>query len=336
MKIIHPPKLHIGDTVGIISPSAPVTSKSYHRRSIRILEKLGFKVVLGKNVLRSLGYMAGTPEERASDLHEMISNPQVKAIFTSSGGFVAHHLLRILNYDLIRKNPKIICGFSDLTTLLNAIFKKTGLITFYNFSIERFNEKATDFTVKSFKEMFVSDAPLQALPQRSHWRVIRKGRAKGRLIGGNLLTFTNNFNLKEYSPTLGQDKKKYILFFEEHGTDFEELDNSLHRLGLLGVYNQLAGIIIGKISNVTGRGRVQPIPTGDPEYQKRPRPRGLTLNHILSRIFAEYHVHIPIVANVDFGNVRNRLSMPIGAMVDLNLNKPDQPTIKLLENPVRD
>lgn len=335
MKIIHPPKLNIGDTVGVVSPSAPVVSKSHQQRSIRTLEKLGFKVVLGKNVQRSLGYMAGTPEERISDLHEMISNPKVKAIFTSAGGYVSQHLLRRLDYNLIKKNPKIICGFSDLTTLLNAIFKKTGLITFYNFSIQRFNEKATNFTIKSFMDMFVSDTPPNALPQRSHWRIIHRGRAKGRLVGGNLLTFTNNFNLKEYSPPLGQNKSKYILFFEEHDTDLEEMDNSLHRLGLLGVYNHLAGIIIGKITNVISRGRVQPIPTGDPEYQKQPRPQSLTLNRVLKRIFTEYHVHIPIVANVDFGNVRNRLSMPIGAMVDLNLNKPDQPTIKLLENPVR-
>src|SRR3989344_7686077 len=121
MRIIRPPKLNIGDTVGIVSPSSPVTNKDYYRRSIRALKKIGFNVVLGKNALRYLGYMAGTAKERVEDLHEMFANPEVKAIFTSAGGFVSHHLLRYLDYDLIKKNPKIICGFSDLSTLLNAI-----------------------------------------------------------------------------------------------------------------------------------------------------------------------------------------------------------------------
>lgn len=334
MRIIHPPKLNIGDTVGIVSPSSPVTNKSYYRRSISALKKLGFNVILGKNALRYLGYMAGTAEERVEDLHEMFANPKVKAIFTSAGGFVSHQLLRHLDYHLIKKNPKIICGFSDLTTLLNAIFKKTGLVTFYNFSIERFNDKTTDFTIKSLMGMFVFDHPSTTLPQRSRWQVIRTGRARGRLIGGNLLTFTNNLNLKEYSPDPRQDSGKYILFFEEHGTDFEELDNSLHRLGLLEVYRHLNGIIIGKISNVVKQGRVQPIPTGDSEYEHRPRPRTQTLNRLLKQIFTEYDVKIPIVSNVDLGDIRNRLTMPIGAMISLNLTR-ERPLIKLLESPVK-
>lgn len=335
MKIIHPPKLNIGDTIGIVSPSQPVTNKRYYQHSIRALEKLGFKVILGKNALRHLGYMAGTTEERVDDLHDMFSNPAVKAIFTSSGGFVSHHLLRYLDYDLIRRHPKIICGFSDLTTLLNAIFKKTGLITFYNFSIEKFGAKSSDFTIKSFLDMFISDSPSMTLPQKSRWSILRKGRAEGRLIGGNLLTFVNNLNLQEYSPDPRRDRGKYILFFEEHGTDLEELDNSLHRLGLGGIFSHLQGIVIGKITDVDRTGKAQRIPTvRDREFQNRSTPKNLTINQIFKKIFREYQVRIPIVRNVDYGYTRDKISMPIGAMAALNLNHPDQPSIKLLENPV--
>ncbi|MDO8495806.1 MAG: LD-carboxypeptidase [bacterium] len=333
MKIIRPPKLNIGDTVGIVSPSQPVTNRRYYQRSIGALRKLGFNVVLGKNALRSYGYMAGTAEERVSDLHDMFANPEVKAIFTSSGGFVSHHLLRYLDYDLIRKNPKIISGFSDITTLLNAIFKKTGLITFYNFSIQSFNEKSSDFTIKSFMDMFVSDIPSHFLPQKSKWKVMRKGKAEGRLIGGNLLTTINNLNLKEFSTDPRHNRGKFILFFEEHGTDLEELDNSLHRLGLAGFYDHLQGIIIGKITDVDRGGKSSKIiPIGDPrEFRKR--PRSLTVNQIFNRIFDEYNVRIPVLSNVDVGYVRDKISMPIGAMVSMNLNGAT-PVLKLLEYPV--
>ena len=334
MRIIHPPKLNIGDTVGIVSPSSPVTNRAYYRRSIGVLKRLGFNVILGKNALRYLGYMAGTAEERVQDLHDMFADQEVKAIFTSAGGFVSHHLLRYLDYDLIRKNPKIICGFSDLTTLLNAIFKKTGMIPFYNFSIERFNKKTSDFTIKSFMDMFVSDEPPVFLPRKSRWKIIRKGRAEGRLIGGNLLTIVNNINLKEYAPNPHQDRRKYILFFEEHGTDLEELDNSLHRLGLAGFYDHIAGIIIGKITDVDRTGKLRRVPAGDIEFQSKPLPRSLTINQIFKRIFDEYQVRVPILSNFDCGYARDKVTMPIGAMVSMNLNK-EEPSIKLLENPVR-
>ncbi len=334
MKIIRPPQLHIGDTVGVVSPSAPVTNKGTYRRSIGILKQLGFKVVLGKNALHYLGYMAGTVEERVDDLHDMFANQEVKAIFSSAGGFVSQHLLRHLDYGLIKKNPKIICGFSDLTTLLNAIFKKTGLITFYNFSIEGFAKKNSDFTIKSFMDMLVADEPPVILPQKSRWKIIRKGKAEGRLIGGNLLTIANSLNLKEYWPDSPKDRQKYILFFEEHGTDLEELDNSLHRLGLAGVYSRIAGIIIGKVNDINHDGKPRQIPTGDFEYQLKPKPRSLTVNRLFTKIFKDFSVRVPIVRNVDFGYIRDKITMPIGTKVMLNLNNPNEPYIKLLEKPV--
>lgn len=332
MKTIKPPKLNIGDTVGIVSPSQPVTNKRYYRHSINALIKLGFNVVLGRNALRSAGFAAGTAEERLEDLHKMFADPAVRAIFTSAGGSASLHLLDNLDYRLIQKNPKIFCGFSDIATLLNAVYHRTGLITFYNFSIERFTEKASDFTIKSFVDLFISDDLRSTLPQKSRWRILRKGRAEGRLIGGNLMTVANTISLAEYFPDPRVSRTKYILFFEEHGTDFEELDNSLHRLGISKVFDHLAGIIIGKITDIAPGGQPRALkPSKDPEFRNRPRPRDLTLYQMFSHIFETYNVRIPIVANVDFGYVRDRITLPIGAKVKMNLNA-SEPTIKFLDH----
>ncbi|MEK7560291.1 MAG: LD-carboxypeptidase [Patescibacteria group bacterium] len=336
MRIIKPPKLNIGDRVGIISPSQPITNRKHYNRSINTLKNLGFEVVLGKHVFRSHGYAAGFPEERAEDLNSMFADPKIKAIFCSAGGYVSLHLLPLLNYSLIKKNPKVFSGFSDITILLNAIFKNTGLVTFYNFSVERFHEKASDFTIKSFLNLFISETPRLSLPQKSRWRIIKKGEAQGRLIGGNLETFTNNLILDQYAVNPAIDKGDYILFFEEHGTDIESLDKALHTLYLAKVFDNLKGVIIGKITDVGSRNEtIKNIRfSKDLEFKNKPRPKNLTLNQFLLNKFEEFGVKIPVVANVDFGYVRDQITMPIGAKVYMNLNKKE-PIIKLINSPFR-
>lgn len=336
MRIIKPPKLEYGDTIGIVSPSQPVTNRRHYERSINTLKKMGFDVILGKHIFRSHGYAAGFPEERAEDLNNMFADPKIKAIFCSSGGYVSLHLLPLLNYSLIKKNPKIFSGFSDISTLLNAVFKNAGLITFYNFSIERFHEKASNFTIKSFLDLFVSETPALVLPQKSRWRIIRRGQAQGRLIGGNLETFTNNLLLKKYTIDPSIDKGDYILFFEEHGTDIETLDKVLHTLYLAKIFDNLRGIIIGKITDIGSRHQViKNIKVSkDPEFKNKPRPRGLTLNQFFLNKFEEFGIKIPIVSNVDFGYVRDQITMPIGATVNMNLNRKE-PIIRLMNPPFR-
>lgn len=336
MRIIKPPKLEYGDTIGIVSPSQPVTNRRHYERSINTLKKMGFDVILGKHVFRSHGHAAGFAEERAMDLNEMFADPKIKAIFCSAGGYVSLHLLPLLDYSLIKKNPKIFSGFSDISTLLNAVFKNAGLITFYNFSIERFHEKASNFTIKSFLDLFVSETPALILPQKSRWRIIRRGQAQGRLIGGNLETFTNNLLLKKYTIDPSIDKGDYILFFEEHGTDIETLDKVLHTLYLAKIFDNLRGIIIGKITDIGSRHEViKNIKVSkDPEFKNKPRPRSLTLNQFFLNKFEEFGIKIPIVSNVDFGYVYDQITMPIGATVNMNLNKKE-PIIKLVNSPFR-
>lgn len=336
MKIIRPPKLNHGDTVGIVSPSQPVTNQRHYWRSVNLLKKLGFRVVIGKNALKSFGYRAGTIQDRVDDLHTMFASPRVKAIFASTGGYSSLQLLPFLDFGLIKKNPKIFCGFSDLTTLLNAIWFKTGLITFYNFSIERLHQKSSDFTFKHFLNLTTAEKTDLVFPSKSHWRIIKTGAGRGRLIGGNLLTFANNLGIDKFFPHPGRDRQKYILAIEEHGDDLEALENTFYRLGLYGVYDRLAGLIVGKITDIDYRGKTsQKIPASrEREFRNRPLPRGLNTLAILKQVTERFAIDFPVIANVDFGYVKDRITLPLGALVTLKVKK-DKSSFRLNQSPVK-
>jgi len=307
----------------VVSPSQPISSLRNFNRGVKTLNNLDFEVKLSKYVNAVFGmYEAGTAEQRNADLMEAFSNKEVKGIFMSGGGFLANKVLPFLDYNLIRKNPKVILGFSDGTTLLNAIFAKTGLVTFHGFSIEHFFKRSTPYTVNSFSRI-VQNSGIHFYP-RTNWRILKPGRITGRLLGGNLLSFVNLLGTS-YCPDLTQS----ILFFEEHDDYSEDVENSLARLinaDILGGH-LVQGIIFGKFVNIA-------IGSRDADTKKWKTPKGFTFYQILKRLFADYP--IPVLANVDFGLTNTPLTMPIGvkAVMDLTGHK-ERPYFKLLESAVR-
>ena len=130
MRIIKPQALRRGDIIGICAPASPPSSEDKITKGIAYLERLGYHVQLGRSVYHKHGYLAGSDSQRASDLNELFVNPKVKAIFTVRGGYGVHRILPLLNYNLIKRNPKILVGYSDISALQLALFTKTGLVTF--------------------------------------------------------------------------------------------------------------------------------------------------------------------------------------------------------------
>ncbi len=323
MRLKKPPKLQEGDLVTVVSPSQPISSRRNFNRGVKTLRNLGFNVVPSKYVEAVCGmYEAGTPEQRVCDLHAAFADQNVRAIFMSGGGFLANKVLPMLDYNLVRKNPKIIVGFSDGTTLLNAIYAKTGLATFHGFSIERFFKRASPYTVDSFLRT-VQQGGVYFFP-RTKWRILKPGRVTGRLLGGNLLSFANLLGT-EYMP----DTSKSILFFEEHDDYTEDVENSLSRLINAGIFGPggVRGLIFGKFVNVD-------VGSGDRDIQKWGIPKGFTFYKIIERLFSDYN--IPILANVDFGLINTKLTIPVGvrAVLDLTRHKT-RPFFKLVEPAVR-
>ena len=307
MKTIKPPKLKPGDKVGIISPSELVVFKNKLQAGIRELEKLGLKVVLGRNVYKIYGgYMAGTIKERIEDLHAMFKNRQIKAIFASRGGFCANQLLPHIDFSLIRKNPKIILGFSDMSVLLNAIYAKTGLVTFHgvNIEMELVNSRWEKFTKDYFVKALFQSKPIGRISGYNSWKIFRGGKARGRLLGGNLSVLRTLLGTK-YNPNW----QGAILFWEECNETYEDLDHFLTHLKLAGVFDKINGMIIGKLHNIKKieiRSDIAKLSFFSPEKIILERTR-------------EYK--FPIISNVNFGHNCEHITIPIGVKATIDTSK---------------
>lgn len=300
MKLIKPKALKAGDAVGIISPSEPVIFKDRFGAGIKELEKLGLKIVLGKNVFkRHGGYMAGTIKERINDLHFMLRNSQIKAIFTSRGGFCSNQLLPYLDFSLIKKNPKIILGYSDITVLLSAIYAKTGLITFHGPSVEFVMPQWGNFTKNYFLKALFESKPIGKIPALTRWKIIKPGRATGPLIGGNLSVLRTLIGT-EYNP----DWRNTILFWEDCKIDYEDLDHFLTHLKLVGIFDKLKGMIIGK--NHIKKPELKISPFFPPEKIILERTEGY---------------NFPILSEVDFGHDCEQITIPIGVKATIDTSK---------------
>lgn len=257
MKTIKPKKLQKGDTVTIISPSGGVPNelKSQFNEGVKFLENLGLKVQVGKNALKRFYYSGGTVTERLSDIHDAFSDTEVKAIIMSLGGSSANHLLDGLDFDLIKNNPKIFCGISDGTTLLNPIFSKTGLITYHGPDlIFTFGLPMSPIIRENLiKTLF--DGNVGQLHQNPNWkgldklnenekykgwRCIRKGKATGKLIGGNvnsLLSFENTDFRPDYDGS--------VLFLEAYMATVEDLHQAFVHFRQAKVFDKISGLILG-------------------------------------------------------------------------------------------
>ncbi|GKU78415.1 S66 peptidase family protein [Paenibacillus sp. L3-i20] len=308
-------KLIAGDEIRIISPSRSMSMIAVDHRNIAKarLEEMGFKVSFSEHSLESDQFVSSSVRSRIEDLHAAFADPNVKGILTTIGGFNSNQLLRHIDYELIKANPKRLCGYSDITALSNAIFAKTGLITY---SGPHFSTLAmlhgNEYTMDYFKKIMMQDAEIKISPS-GQWSddawymdqeirsftnnegpyVINAGAAEGTIIGGNQCTF-NLLQGTEYMPNL----KNAILFLEDdyevqpHAFD-RDLQSLIHQPSFEGV----KGIVIGrfqKSSNMT---------------------KELLQKIIKSKVELD---HIPVIADMDFGHTSPLITFPVGGKVSLH------------------
>jgi muramoyltetrapeptide carboxypeptidase len=271
--VIKPKRLQKGDTIGIISPSYPSAGQIPSRleRGIRAIQRLGYSVKIGKHVWIIYGHKAGTASERVEDIHEMFEDTNVKAIIASIGGYNSNELLDLIDYNLIKRNPKIFCGYSDITALHCGIHTLSGLVTFYGPNVmSQFAEFGGPlrYTIDSFQKAVSSKtaAVRRIIPSREYtyewlewgkhdkrrprklirspqWNVLKSGYAEGELIGGHLRTVADLAGTR-YFP----DFTKKIFFWEETESNTALTDSILMYLKMLGVFDRIRGMIIGRIN----------------------------------------------------------------------------------------
>lgn len=302
--LVRPKRLKVGDEVGIISPSSFVTRGDI-RRGIKVLKSIGFTVRLGTHALnKRYGYQAGSPEDRLSDFHEMFADPNIKGIFCTTGGYSSMQLLPNIDWSVIRKNPKVFIGYSDITTLLNAIHENTGLVTFHGPLIEGFGKYMNGgnvYTIDSLKRG-IMDGIAGLLPSYTPWKVLKSGKANGVLVGGNLNVLLSLFGTP-HEPVF--DNK--ILFLEEIDDTDESIEHYLWRLRVAGVFDKIRGMVVGKFMKIYSIKRNGSAPL-------------LRNASILKQIFirATEGFDFPILYGVDFGHYVPSLTLPVGVKAKLN------------------
>lgn len=313
MKYIKPKRLRKGDVIGIISPASPVEDETLIEKGINYIEGLGYRVELGKNVGKVKGYLAGTDEARVEDIHQMFRDKNIAAIFCLRGGYGAFRILDKIDYQLIKMNPKIFVGFSEITSIQMALLTKANLVTFSGpMIISHFSNDINNFTEENFWRLLTSKAKPEKiiLSDQQINSNVKINKALGRIIGGNLAVFTAMIG-SGFLPTLNNN----ILLLEEISEPPYKIDRMLNQLRLHKVFNKLSGIILGNF-----------IGCEEPDKKKS------TLK--LEEVFEDYfnELKIPVIHSLSYGHLKNIMTLPMGINVNLNIKKG---RIEFLENAVR-
>ena len=286
---VKPKRLASGQTVGLVAPSSNAWEDEDIRFAIETVESLGYRVKPGRHLYRRADYLAGTDQERAADLQAAFEDDSVDAVFCIRGGYGAQRILPYLDFTAIARNPKILLGFSDITALLNAIERRTGLITFHGPTAMR---AWSDYALAELRKVAVeplAPVPLAAAPpfearpgkvqRENRLTTIVGGKARGKLAGGNL-TLLSTLLGTPYAP----DFQGKILFLEDVDESPYRIDRMLTHLWLAGVFEACAGVAVGKFSESkpgAGRSRsLEEILRDRLEPLGKPALRGLMIGHV--------------------------------------------------------
>ena len=297
-----PPKLKKGDEIRIIAPSGSLTRvrTDVLERSLAYLDENGFRVTYSTNCREMDSFSSSSVESRAADLHEAFADPDVKAVMACIGGFNVNQILPYIDYDLIRANPKILCGYSDITALLNAVYARTGLVTYHAPHLAALGFlREREYTHKYLTACLMNEDPISVTPSETagSYTVLQEGTCEGEIAGGNLCTL----NLLQGSPYM-PDLRDKVLFIEDDnimGDYFPyEFDRNLQSLLQVSGAESVRGIVFGRFDESCR----------------------LTEDTIRAIVKGKVPAGIPVVFGTDFGHVFPMISFPVGGRVKLSAN----------------
>lgn len=321
--IVLPAALRKGSTIGITAPASGV-DQSEVQEAVSMLKSYGCNIVLGNTITRKYGYLSAPDSDRASEFMEFVERRDIDCILCARGGYGVMRILPMLDFSAIRKNPKIIIGYSDITALLLAVHKYTNLVTFHGpvasssfdpFTLSYFLK--TLFSVKAGeikgenKTESESGASLISYTD-SKVLTLNTGVARGRLTGGNLSMIVSTLGTPYEINT-----RDALLFLEDVSEEPYKIDRMLTQLWLAGKLQQCNGIVLGQFKNCEAG-----------------RQSGFDVSFSLQQVLEAriQSLGIPAVYGMPFGHVRSKLTMPVGIMAELNAADK---TFTLLEKPVQ-
>ena len=309
--MIKPPALKPNATIGILSPSSWM-NESDLKLAIAVFEEKGYHLVLGKSIYLKDNTFAGTPEQRANDINGMFANPNIDAIICARGGYGANRVLPLIDYDLIKANPKIFMGYSDVTAFLTSITQKTGLVTFHGPMLSSFSKGMVDYNFDLIeKTLFGYESITIQSPRELQRRVLKSGKAEGPLWGGNMCLLVNRLGTADQLNTSGT-----ILFIEDIDEYLYAFDRMIVHMKEAGMFQNISGLIIGELVDM----KDQDIPFGK------------STDEIVMNVCSD--LDIPIISNFPCGHGVFQSTLPISIPVQLDA-KSNSSTLTLLESPVK-
>jgi muramoyltetrapeptide carboxypeptidase len=312
---VKPQRLKSGDTIGLIAPGSYITGAELNT-SVKNLNELGFNVVYTNNILSKNGYFAGSDKQRAADVDQMFYRKDVAGIICARGGYGCTRILPLINYNVIKVNPKVIMGYSDVTSLLYGIYKETGLICFHGpVGTSTYN----DFTTNYFREtlmnpgdsLVLKNGEPESADEEFKQSTITDGVATGELIGGNLSVVASLIG-----TAYDIDTKNKIIFLEETEEDPYKIDRMLTQMIMAGKFVGASGIVLGVFKDCK-------------PSEKTSFDSSFTLMEVLKNRLAG--LNIPVVYGMSFGHINNKFILPFGIKAHLDASKQ---TLTLLESAV--
>ena len=305
--MIKPKSMNPGDCIGIISPSYWLSEDDL-QRTASYLKANGYRLKLGPSNLLRRGPFAGQPQERADDIHRMFSDPEINAVICARGGYGANRVLPLIDYELIRENPKIFIGYSDITAYLTSITQKTGLVTFHGPMLVSYKKRFVKYNFELMEQVLTGKKEVKIkYPKALSPKVLKSGIATGPLWGGNITLLTNRLGTADYLDTDG-----VILFLEDLDEYLYAFERMLVQMRTAGLFDHIKGLIIGELY----------------EFKDQEIPFERNTDQIVIDICGD--LDIPIVSNFPCGHGTYQATLPISVNAELNTND-NNPYLTLLE-----
>jgi muramoyltetrapeptide carboxypeptidase len=286
---IRPPRLKPGDTIGIVAPASPFDQKIF-TQGLHVLQSMGFRTRVPDEIFEKNGYLAGSDEHRAGLLMRLFEDQSVNALVCAKGGFGSLRILPLLDFDIIRKNPKVFVGHSDITALLATITVKSGLVSFHGPLVTTL-ANAPETTCSKLLAAISSNSIVELKPARGI--ALKAGSARGPVIGGNLTTLCHML-ATPFAPRF----ENRILILEDRGEAHYRIDRMLFQMKLAGCFKGIAGLVLGSFEDC-----------GSPDG--------------IFKIFEEHFKDIPapILAGFDVGHGPQNMTVPFGLDATLDADR---------------
>ena len=289
IKTVKPPRLAPGDTIGIVAPASPFSQERFNK-GVDVLKSMGLRVSFDDDIFIEQGYLAGTDAQRADFINRLFADQKIKAIVCARGGFGAMRVLALLDYEAIKKHPKIFVGYSDISALLSVLDTRCGLVAFHGPMVTTLADTGRE-TKAALLEALTSDAKLELAP--ANGRVIKPGRASGPIAGGNLTTLCHLVGTP-FAPSYNGK----IVFFEDKGEAAYRIDRMLSQMKLAGCFEGLAGLVLGSFEDCG-------------EFDE--------ICRIIAEMFKD--AGIPVLAGFDIGHGRTNITIPLGIEATLDADR---------------